>query len=262
MPRKPPWKALRPLDVLAVDPPGEVSSILWKISSRNARSPRPVSSPFELVHPPRGPGVDRRIDVAEIPLVGRELAVRVHVPLAAEQDELALGPLEVHPASGHAVKGRVPGREPGVLPLVGDRQHVERGEVLPARRSGPAPCSGGGGGLGRITLEPELDAVMVELLRPEQSGERLPLHQPLVGGRGPADARCRRTRRPRPPQVEDRIEIVEWTLERPVREPGPDDQRLARRDHAPGNAPRPWSRAARVDPVVLRRRRPPRGTRP
>ncbi len=85
----------------------------------------------DLVDAPRGPGVDGRVHVAEGPLVGRELPVRVHVPLAREQQELLLGEVGVDEGERDAVEGEVPRRVPGVLPLVGHRDHVGVEEVRP-----------------------------------------------------------------------------------------------------------------------------------
>ena len=141
-----PLEGVAALDVLAVDPPGEVEQQLVEDLLEEVDVAPAGQLALDLVDPPGRAGVDRRIDVAEVPLVGRELAVGVHVPLAAEQDELPLGPLGVDPGQGDAVEGRVPGGEPGVLPLVGHRQDVERREVAPARRSGPPVLLGGGGG--------------------------------------------------------------------------------------------------------------------
>ena len=44
---------------------------------------------------PRRPSVDRRVDVAESPLISRNLTVGVHVPFAGEQIELLLGEIGI-----------------------------------------------------------------------------------------------------------------------------------------------------------------------
>ncbi len=64
-------------------------------------------------------------------------------------------------------------------------------------RVAPLPRARGGGGLGRIAGEPFAHVVMVELLRPEHAGQRLPLDEPH--GRDPrwVPAGPRRTRPPR-----------------------------------------------------------------
>ena len=165
-PRKPPWKMLRPCGVLAVDPPGEVQHQLVE----DALQERQVAAvaallAVDLEDAPGRPGVDRRVDVAEVPLVGRQLAVGVHVPLARQQHELALGELRVDQGERDAVEGQVPGGVPGILPLVRHREDVgvvevrpvavaavpalgrrrrlarDRPSATPARRSGRTACS-------------------------------------------------------------------------------------------------------------------------
>src|SRR2546422_925690 len=61
-----------------------------------------------LKHAPSRPGVHRRIHVAELPLISGKLAVRVHVPLAREQDELLLGEFSVDLRQRNAMKRQVP----------------------------------------------------------------------------------------------------------------------------------------------------------
>ena len=118
----------------------------------DALEERPVgaageATPFDLVDPPRGPGVDRRIDVRERPLVGRQLPVRVHVPLAGEQDQLPLGEFRIDERERDGVEREVPGREPRVLPRVSGMEMMSA--VLSGRHSELRPCSRSGGGVGR-----------------------------------------------------------------------------------------------------------------
>lgn len=188
----------------------------------------PLAGQFllELIDPTRRSRVDRRIDVAEVPLVGRELAVGVHVPFAAEQDELTLGPFQVQPGQGDAVERRVPGREPGVFPLVGNRQHVEPRELSPVA----VPDLGVLGGRWRprwIALEPQLDAVVVELFGPEQPGQRLALDSFLVLAHATLVQRVVECVGFATAQVERRVMIVECAVEWPVREAGANDHGLA-----------------------------------
>jgi hypothetical protein len=53
------------------------------------RTSAPLS--IDLKHAPCCPPVNRRIHVAEGPFVGGQLTVRVHVPLARQQDQLVFG---------------------------------------------------------------------------------------------------------------------------------------------------------------------------
>ena len=119
------------LGVLAVHPPGEVQQQLVE----GALEEQPVGhaghAAIDLVDAPHRPGVDRRVDVAEGPLVGRDLPVGVHVPLAQEQDQLGLGELGVDHGQRDHVERQVPGGVPRVLPLVGHRDDVLVVEVRP-----------------------------------------------------------------------------------------------------------------------------------
>ena len=83
--------------VLAVHPPGEIQQQLVEDLLQEVAVGAALDLAGDLVDAAGGVGVDRRVDVAEIPLVGRELAAGVHVPLAQEQHELTLGPLGVEP---------------------------------------------------------------------------------------------------------------------------------------------------------------------
>ena len=75
--------------------------------------------------------MDRRVHVVQGPFVGRQLAVGVHVPLAEQQDELALGPVWVDQGHRDHMESEIPGCVPGIFPLVGHRQHVQIVEMRP-----------------------------------------------------------------------------------------------------------------------------------
>jgi hypothetical protein len=76
-------------DVLPVHPPGEVQEVLLEDAGEEEAVARAALA-GHLVDPPRRPGRHGRVHVAECPLVGGGLAVRVRVPLARHQDELLL----------------------------------------------------------------------------------------------------------------------------------------------------------------------------
>ena len=199
----------------------------------------------------RRPGVHRRVDVAEVPLVGRQRAVRVLEPLAAQQQQLVLGERRVDVRQRDAVEGEVPGGEPRVLPLVRHRHDVEGVEVCASGRCGPCGALGRRRRLGRVAVEPAGDVVVVELLAPQHPGERLAHHQRLVGRRaGRASAR-RRTRRPRPAAC-----ATTWSKSAPSAvaasgavagrpQPQPQLDGLARRDGQPVPERRLGARAGR-----------------
>ena len=120
-----------PLGVLAVHPPGEVEQQLLE-DPLEEPSVGDASDPLlDLVDAPGRPGVDRWVDVAEGPLVGGDLAVRVHVPLAEEEDQLLLREVRVDQRQRDRVKREVPGRVPRILPLVRHRDDVVVVEVGP-----------------------------------------------------------------------------------------------------------------------------------
>src|SRR6202035_6046408 len=72
----------------------------------------PVSLPrrrlFQLVNEPGGPRVHRRVDVAEVPLVSRQLPVRVQVAVVKQQLKLLLGERDVDGGEGHRMESEVP----------------------------------------------------------------------------------------------------------------------------------------------------------
>ena len=131
--------------VFPVHPPGEVDQQLVEDPGEEVEVPAAV----EREHLERRPRLDRRVDVAEVPLVGGQRPVRVLEPLPAEQHQLVLGEPGVDVGQRHAVEGQVPGGEPRVLPLVGHRQDVEGVEVPPARVAPVRAPGGGPAGPGR-----------------------------------------------------------------------------------------------------------------
>ena len=166
---------MRPFAILAIHPPGEVEEQLLKDARQEGAIADAAALLVDLVNAPRRPGMHRRIDVAERPLIGGKLPVGMHVPLACHQHELLLGELAIHQRQRHAVERQVPCGVPGILPLVGHRNDVGVIEVGPLVVAPVDP-------LGRrrrrpgIALEPVADHIVIELLRPQHAGERLPHH--------------------------------------------------------------------------------------
>ena len=167
--------------VLAIHPPREVEQQLDEDLLEKADVARVAAlQPVGLEHAPRRPGVHGRVHVAKRPFVRGELPVGVHVPVVRQEQQLLLGKLGVDHGQGDAVEREVPRGEPGVLPLVGHREHVARVEVPPVGVAA-ARSTGWRSRLGRIARQPAPDVEAEELLRPEHAGERLPLHVALVG---------------------------------------------------------------------------------
>ena len=122
----------------------------------------------------------RRIDVAECPLVGGQLSVRMHVPFAGQQHELGLGEIGVDQCERHAMKGQIPRGVPRILPFVRHRDDVGIVQV------GPIGVPTRLAAFGRVWLlrvsgEPFRDVEIIELLRPEHPGQRLTLDETSVG---------------------------------------------------------------------------------
>ena len=125
----------------------------------------------ESVGVDRRPRMDRRVHVAEVPLVRGKLTVRMQVLRAEHELELVLGEVLVHHGERDDMEGEVPRREPGVLPLVRHRDDVGVEHVLPmdvAAFGGIATQ-----GIDAVVAEPAAHVVLVGLLRPEHPGKRL-----------------------------------------------------------------------------------------
>jgi hypothetical protein len=166
------------LRVLAVDPPREVEQ---QLVQHPLQEPRVVVA-GDLMHPERRPRLHRRVDVGEVPFVRRQLAVGVHVPLAAQEHELGLGELRVDVGERHAVEGQVPRGVPRVLPLVGHRDHVAVVQMRPLVIARARTFSRRRR-IGRVAVEPAAHVVVKELLGPQHPGECLAQHQRFVGRR-------------------------------------------------------------------------------
>ena len=117
--------------VLAVDPPGEVQQQLLKAGLEPVPVSLAVFHLFQAVGEDGGPGMHRRVDVAEVPLVGGNLAVGVHVALAQHQLQLLLAEIRIHKRQGEDVEGEIPGGVPGILPLVRHGDDVAVVHVVP-----------------------------------------------------------------------------------------------------------------------------------
>ena len=130
-PRKPPWKTLSPLGSFRFTHQVKLMTSFWKTCWRKREIPLPRLELFLGVDVPGGPGVHGGIDVAEVPLVGGDLAARMEVLLLQHEEELLLGEGEIGQGQGHGVEGEVPRGVPRVLPLVGHGDDVLVGHVAP-----------------------------------------------------------------------------------------------------------------------------------
>ena len=105
---EPTFEHVHALRILAVHPPGEVQQQLVKDLLQEP-TVRLASNPvLDLVDSPCRPRMDRRVGIAESPLVGGNLPIGMHVPLAQEQDQLLLGEVGINQGQIDAVKCQVP----------------------------------------------------------------------------------------------------------------------------------------------------------
>ncbi len=159
--------------VLAIDPPGEVGQQPLERVLEEHGIALAADLALALVHEQRRPRVQRRVDVAEVPFVRRNLAVRVQIAVFQEQLDLPFGKVDVDEGQRHRLHREVPCSEPRVLPFVGHRDHVAGGEVEP---SDVAHAAGGGVGRPRVDAvlaQPPVDGVLVVLLPPQEPAQRL-----------------------------------------------------------------------------------------
>ena len=252
-PRKPPWNRLRPSGSLRLTHHVKLVSSRWKTRARNARSPLPRSLGLALVDPQRRPRGHRRVDVAEVPLVGRDLPARVQIARVQQQLDLLLGEVDVDQRQRRAVEGQVPGREPGVLPLVRHRDDVAGDHVEPADVADVGRVRVPG--VDAVLAQPAVHVVGVVLLAPQQARERLAHDQRAVGAERRRDDRGVERVGLLDPRGEDRVEV-----ERLVggRQPHADLGRLAGADlqHVVGGAlgARASGERRTVDHVLVERR--------
>ena len=151
--------------VFAVHPPGEVEQQLLEGALEPVEVPLAVSGLLQPVGKDGGPGMHRRVDVAKVPLVGRELSVGMQIVGLEHQVQLLLAELFVYQGQGQDVEGQVPGSVPGVFPLVRHRDHVGIVHVVPVvvTRRGLARRLEG---VRAAFLQPPIHIVVVELLAP------------------------------------------------------------------------------------------------
>ena len=117
------------------------------------------------------PGVYRRVHVAEVPLVGRDLTVGVEVVPGKHEVELLPREVGVDDRQRDGVKCQVPGGIPGVLPFVGHGDDVVVDHVEPVAVA--AGTARGVEGVGAVLLQPGVGIKIVVLLGPEHAGEGL-----------------------------------------------------------------------------------------
>src|SRR5690242_16635447 len=116
-PRNPPSKVLLPSRSFRFTHQVKLRSSLWKERSSQSKSPCP-RCPFESVGEDSRPCMYRRVDIAEVPFVGRQLAVGMEISLTENHIELLLAEVGVDHGQRQDMKGEVPRRVPRVFPLI------------------------------------------------------------------------------------------------------------------------------------------------
>ncbi len=171
-PEKPAGEHVLAEDVFAVHPPCEVQEQLLKCSSQKAAVSFACFFAGSLVHMPAGPCMDGRIHIAEIPFVGGDLTIRMHVPFTQKQNHLILGEFGVDMAKRDHVKGGIPCSVPRVFPFIGHRNDVAVVQVRPVAVSHLFAVRWLRRHVG-VALQPVVNTVVVELLGPHQAAVRL-----------------------------------------------------------------------------------------
>ena len=151
--------------VLAVHPPGEVEHQLVKNTLQKLAVAGARQLTFKAKDAQRRPGMDRRVHVAERPLVGRQLPVGMHVPFARHDQQLRLGKLQVDGGEGDGVEGKVPRGKPRVLPRIRHAQHIGVVQVPPVPVAAHLPF-GRRRRLRRVAIQPAGNIEVVVLLGP------------------------------------------------------------------------------------------------
>src|SRR5689334_5180093 len=144
------------IGIFAIHPPGEIEKQFVEYAFEECAISFAGSLLVYLVDTPRSPGMHRRIDVPEGPLVSRQLSVGMHVPFTQQEHELLFREFTIYERERHAVKRQVPRGVPRILPLVGHRDHVGVVKVRPFLVAAIESLSRGLR-MPRITLEPALE---------------------------------------------------------------------------------------------------------
>jgi len=126
--------------VLSIHPPSEVQQKLFKRAFEKIDVSLVAQGLRGSMQKQGRPGVDWRVNIAEVPLIGRNLAAGVHVKPFEHEVDLLLGELRVYDRYRDGVKGQVPSRIPGIFPLVRHRDDVVVEHMEPLLVPGvPAP---------------------------------------------------------------------------------------------------------------------------
>ena len=178
-PQKAALKNIFSLRVLAVHPPGERDQHFVEDRFQKRAVAFAGLLALDLVNAPCRPRQYRRIHVVKIPFVGGNFPVRMLIPFAHDQLQLRLGELHIDQREGQTVKGEVPRRVPRKFPFIRHRHDAFVIKMTPASVAAAQSFLRRRRQAG-IAIEPLVDDIVIILLVPKQSGERLTLNCALL----------------------------------------------------------------------------------
>src|SRR6202034_555133 len=117
--------------VLAINPPSKVQEQLAEGGFQEIKISRAAPRHVATVEEQGSPGVDGRIDVAEVPFVSGNLTVGMKIPSTEYKLDLPLGEVDIHSRQRQSLKCEVPCRIPRILPFVRHRHDVVINHVEP-----------------------------------------------------------------------------------------------------------------------------------
>ena len=94
--------------IFAIHPPGKGDEHFMENRLKERAITFAALLPLDLVNSPRGPRDHGRINIAKIPFVCGYLPVRMLIPLAHDEIELALREIRIDQRKRDAMKGEVP----------------------------------------------------------------------------------------------------------------------------------------------------------
>ena len=127
----PPFVQVLAITVFAIHPPAEVRTELAVDPLEEFEIALAAQRLFDPIEKDRGPAMHRLIDVAEMPLVGRDLSDRMPEQPEEQQVELLLGEIDIDGGERDCVKGQVPGSEPRIFRFVRHRDDIVADQVEP-----------------------------------------------------------------------------------------------------------------------------------
>ena len=130
-PRNPPSKILLPFTVFSVDPPGKIDQQFLKNLFQEMEYHHTCLFFFNTIYLHCGPCLYRRIYIAEIPFVSRQLSIGFHIPFPHDQQQLVLGKSRIHHRHRNTMKSKIPCGIPGIFPFIGHGNNILVFQMFP-----------------------------------------------------------------------------------------------------------------------------------